>query len=167
VLALADLSVCSRIASPLKTSLAPAAHEDAGVKVRVHFMAPLMLARLLGRAPRPLPASVGRASESAGSRARYLHQADLLVQVSGFRVRRLDLPIREAGHLIEMTVHLLGRERGRLPVRRQGWDDVVVLRASKQGSRSRWLLARHLGASRERSGGLDPCCHFKRLILYI
>ena len=27
VLALADLSVCSRIASPLKTSLAPAAHE--------------------------------------------------------------------------------------------------------------------------------------------
>ena len=89
MLALADLPVCSRIESPIKTSLAPAAHEDAGVKVRVHFMAPLMLARLLGRAPRPLPASVGRASESAGSRARYLHQADLLVQVAGFRKRGL------------------------------------------------------------------------------
>ena len=59
MLALADLSVCSRIASPLKTFLAPAAHEDAGVKVRVHFMAPLMLARLLGRVPLPLPAYVG------------------------------------------------------------------------------------------------------------
>ena len=70
MLALAYLSVCSRTASPLKTSLAPTAHEDATVKVRVHFMLPLVLARLLGGAPRPLPASVGRISESAGSRAR-------------------------------------------------------------------------------------------------
>ena len=37
MLALANFSVCSSIASPLKTSLAPAAHEDAGVKVRVHL----------------------------------------------------------------------------------------------------------------------------------
>ena len=59
MLALADLSVYSRITSPLKTSLAPTAHEDAGVKVRVHFMAPLMLARLLGRVPLALPAYVG------------------------------------------------------------------------------------------------------------
>ena len=79
----------------------------------------------------------------------YLHEADLLVQVSGFRVRGLDLPGREAGLLIE-AIHLLGRENGRLPVRRQGWDDVVV----------RWLLARHLGASGERSGRLDPRCHY-------
>ena len=70
VLALAYLSVCSRTASPLKTSLAPTAYEDATVKVRVHFMLPLVLARLLGGAPRPLPASVGRTSESAGSRAK-------------------------------------------------------------------------------------------------
>jgi hypothetical protein len=59
MLALAYLSVISRITSPLKTSLAPTAHEDAGVKVRVHFMLPLMLARLLGGAPLPLPAYVG------------------------------------------------------------------------------------------------------------
>ena len=76
----------------------------------------------------------------------YLHEADLLVQVSGFRVTGLHLPGREAGLLIE-AIQLLGREGGRLPVRRQGWDDVVV----------RWLLARHLGVSREWSGGLDTC----------
>ena len=70
MLALTYLPVCSRTASPLKTSLAPTAYEDATVKVRVHFMLPLMLARLLGGAPLPPPASVGRASESAGSRAR-------------------------------------------------------------------------------------------------
>ena len=56
MLALADLSVYSRITSPLKTSLAPTAHEDARVKVRVHFMFPLMLARLFSRVPIPLPA---------------------------------------------------------------------------------------------------------------
>ena len=33
VLALADLSVCSRFMSPLKTSLAPAAHEEATHRV--------------------------------------------------------------------------------------------------------------------------------------
>ena len=64
MLALAYLSVCSRTASPLKTSLAPTAHEDATVKVRVHFMLPLMLARLLGGASLPLPAYVGRTSQS-------------------------------------------------------------------------------------------------------
>ena len=57
MLALAYLSVCSRTTSPLKTSLAPAAHEEARQKTR--FKAPLMLARLLGRVPLPLPAYVG------------------------------------------------------------------------------------------------------------
>ena len=63
VLALANLSVCSRTTSPLKTSLAPTTHEEARQKTR--FNAPLMLARLLGRVPLPLPAYVGRISESA------------------------------------------------------------------------------------------------------
>jgi hypothetical protein len=56
MLALAYLSVCSRTMSRFKTSLAPAAHEDAtyimiaGVKAIV----PLMIFWLLGRVPLPL-----------------------------------------------------------------------------------------------------------------
>ena len=56
ILALADLSAYSRITSPIKTFLAPTTHEDARVKVRVHFMFPLMLARLFSRVPLPIPA---------------------------------------------------------------------------------------------------------------
>ena len=81
---------------------------------------------------------------------RYLHKADLLVQVAGFGVRGLHLPGREAERRLLEAMQLLGREGGWLPVRRQGWDDVVV----------RWLLARHLGASEERGGRLYPCCHY-------
>jgi hypothetical protein len=54
VFALAYLSVCSRSMSPLETSLAPAAHEEARMFVRVKLIAPLMLARLLSRVPLPL-----------------------------------------------------------------------------------------------------------------
>ena len=82
--------------------------------------------------------------------ARYLHEADLLVQVAGVRVRGLHLPGREAGRLLEAT-QLLGREDGRLPVGRQRGHDVVV------GGRA--LL--RMGASGERSGGLDTRCHYE------
>ena len=69
VLALTNLSVCSRTMSPLKTSLAPAAHEEAThtVFAGVQAIEPLLVARLLGRVPLPLPAYVGRISESAWS----------------------------------------------------------------------------------------------------
>ena len=72
VLALADLSVDSRSISPFETSLAPTAHKEERLAViaGVESIVPLVLERLLGRVPRPLPASVGRISESAGSRAR-------------------------------------------------------------------------------------------------
>ena len=59
ILALAYLSVYSCSMSRTKTSLAPTTHEEARIFVRVKFMAPLMLAWLLGRVPLPLPASVG------------------------------------------------------------------------------------------------------------
>ena len=78
----------------------------------------------------------------------YLHEADLLVQVAGIGVRGLHLPGREAGLLIE-SIQLLGREGGRLPVRRERGHDVVV-------GRRAWL---HMCASREWSGGLDPGGH--------
>ena len=61
MLALTFLSVCSRIASPLKSSLAPAAHEDATHRViaGIKAIVPLMIFWLLGRVPLPLPAYVG------------------------------------------------------------------------------------------------------------
>ena len=62
MLAFTYLSVCSRTTSPFKTSLAPTAHEEA--RMFVKCIAPLMLARLLGRVPLPLPAYVARISES-------------------------------------------------------------------------------------------------------
>ena len=83
---------------------------------------------------------------------RFLHEADLLVQVAGVGVRGHDLPGREAGRLIE-AIQLLGREGGRPLVRREGGHDVVVRRRV-------FHLARQLGASRERGGGLDTCCHY-------
>ena len=61
VLALANLSVCSRTMSPFKTSLAPAAHEGTThrVKAGVKAIVPLMIFWLLSRVPLPLPAYVG------------------------------------------------------------------------------------------------------------
>ena len=72
MLALTFLPVCSRSISPFETSLAPTAHKEERLAViaGVKSIVPLVLERLLGRAPRPLPASVGRISESAGSLAR-------------------------------------------------------------------------------------------------
>lgn len=81
ILVLTYLSVCSRSTSPCKTSLAPAAHEEARLTVRVHFMAPLMLARLLGRMFLPPLSSDRLISDNTYSRERYLHLADYLVQV--------------------------------------------------------------------------------------
>ena len=53
MLALADLSVCSRTKSRSKTSLAPAAHEDATFRMiaGVEAVVPLMIFWLLGRVP--------------------------------------------------------------------------------------------------------------------
>ena len=53
ILALADLPVTSCSMARLEEIIAPAAHEDTGVEI----VAPLMLTRLLGRVPLPLPAS--------------------------------------------------------------------------------------------------------------
>jgi hypothetical protein len=53
ILVLADLSVTSCSVACLKKILAPAAHEGAEVVI----IAPLLLTRLLGRMPLPLPAS--------------------------------------------------------------------------------------------------------------
>ena len=55
VLALAYLSVCSRTASPLKTSLAPAANEDAARRMMagVEAIVPLLINRLLCRMSLP------------------------------------------------------------------------------------------------------------------
>jgi hypothetical protein len=53
ILALADLPVTSCSMARLEEIIAPAAHEDTGVEIVV----PLMLTRLLGRVPLPLPAS--------------------------------------------------------------------------------------------------------------
>ena len=79
----------------------------------------------------------------------YLHEADLLVQVAGFGVKGLHLPGREAGPLVEAS-QLLGREGGRLPVRRERGHDVIV-------GRRAWL---RMGVSKEWGGGLEPCCHY-------
>ena len=62
MLAFTYLSVCSRTTSPFETSLAPTAHEEA--RMILKRIAPLMLARLLGRVPLPLPDYVARISES-------------------------------------------------------------------------------------------------------
>ena len=137
ILAFTSLPMNSRLMARVEPKLASAAHEDTGVELS---MAPLVLARLLGRVPLPLP-DLGQTSESTRSRPKYLHEADLLVQVF------LDLFIELRN--ISEEFHLLRLEGGRLPVRRQGGHDVVV----------RWLLARQLGASEERSGGLDPGGH--------
>ena len=55
MLALAYLSVCSRTASPLKTSLAPAANEDAARRMMagVEAIVPLLINRLLCRMSLP------------------------------------------------------------------------------------------------------------------
>ena len=60
MLALTYLSVCSRTASPLKTSLAPAANEDAARRMMagVEAIVPLLVFWLLSRVPLPLPAYV-------------------------------------------------------------------------------------------------------------
>ena len=55
ILPLADLPVTSCSMARLEKIIAPAAHKDAGVET----MEPLMLTRLLGRMPLPLPASGG------------------------------------------------------------------------------------------------------------
>ena len=56
MLALANLSVCSRTTSRFKTSLAPAAHEDATRRVMagVEAIVPLLIFWLLSRVPLPL-----------------------------------------------------------------------------------------------------------------
>ena len=67
MLALTCLSVYSRTISPFETSLAPTAHKEERLAViaRVKSIVPLMLERLLSRVPLPLPAYVGRISQSA------------------------------------------------------------------------------------------------------
>ena len=66
MLALTYLSVCSRTMSRFKTSLAPAAHEDATRRVMagVEAIVPLLIFWLLSRVPLPLPASRWQTSES-------------------------------------------------------------------------------------------------------
>ena len=56
MLSLTFISVCSRTMSRFKTSLAPAAHEEAThtVFAGVQAIEPLLVARLLGRVPLPL-----------------------------------------------------------------------------------------------------------------
>jgi hypothetical protein len=56
MLALANLSVCSRTTTRFKTSLAPAAHEDATRRVMagVEAIVPLLIFWLLSRVPLPL-----------------------------------------------------------------------------------------------------------------
>ena len=107
VLAFTSLPMNSRLMARVEPKLASAAHEDTGVELS---MAPLVLARLLGRVPLPLP-DLGQTSESTRSRPKYLHEADLLVQVF------LDLFI-ELRNIIE-EFHLLSLEGERLPVRWQ------------------------------------------------
>ena len=55
ILAFADLSVTSCSMACFKKILAPSAYEDTGIE----SIAPLMLTRLFGRMPLPLPASGG------------------------------------------------------------------------------------------------------------
>ena len=61
ILVLAFLSMLSRTYALIEPKLAPATHED--TRLRVKRTEPLMLARLLGRVPLPLPA-LGQTSES-------------------------------------------------------------------------------------------------------
>jgi hypothetical protein len=65
MLALTYLSVYSRTMSRFKTSLAPAAHEDATHRVMagVEAIVPLVIFWLLSRVPLPLP-DLGQTSES-------------------------------------------------------------------------------------------------------
>ena len=65
ILVIAFLSMLSRTYALIKPKLAPAAHED--TRLRVKRTAPLVLARLLGGVPLPLPAAVGQTFESAWS----------------------------------------------------------------------------------------------------
>ena len=64
VLAFTSLPMNSRMMARVEQKLAPAAHEGAGVELS---MAPLVLARLLGKVPLPLPAAVRQTFESAWS----------------------------------------------------------------------------------------------------
>jgi hypothetical protein len=54
MLAFTSLAVTPCAMAREEESLAPAAHEEARMFVRVKLIAPLMLARLLGRVPLPL-----------------------------------------------------------------------------------------------------------------
>ena len=65
ILVIAFFSMFSRTYALIEPKLAPAAHED--TRLRVKRTARLVLARLLGGVPLPLPAAVGQTFESAWS----------------------------------------------------------------------------------------------------